>query len=91
MPVYEYYCDDCSCRFEEYRDVKQRGVCPCPQCGQSARKVFRPVGIIFKGPGFHTTDYRKPEAQQTGEGETKAPKATPASAKEDPKKDSRSA
>jgi predicted nucleic acid-binding Zn ribbon protein len=25
------------------------------------RKVFRPVGIIFKGSGFHVTDYRKPE------------------------------
>ena len=25
------------------------------------RKVFRPVGIIFKGTGFHSTDYRKPE------------------------------
>jgi predicted nucleic acid-binding Zn ribbon protein len=22
------------------------------------RKVFRPVGIVFKGPGFHSTDYR---------------------------------
>jgi len=28
------------------------------------QKVFRPVGIIFKGSGFHTTDYRKPEEKK---------------------------
>jgi len=31
------------------------------------RKVFRPVGIIFKGSGFHVTDYRKPEKKEAGE------------------------
>jgi predicted nucleic acid-binding Zn ribbon protein len=30
----------------------------CPECGGRVRKVFRPVGIVFKGPGFHSTDYR---------------------------------
>lgn len=63
MPVYEYCCDECGCRFEEYRELKQRSACPCPECGKSARKVFRPVGIIFKGSGFHVTDYGKPEAK----------------------------
>ena len=58
MPVYEFYCDECGCRFEEYRELKQRSACPCPECGESARKVFRPVGIIFKGSGFYVTDYR---------------------------------
>ncbi len=86
MPVYEYYCDDCGCRFEEYREVKRRSVCPCPECGVLARKVFRPVGIIFKGPGFHVTDYRKPEGRGEPEAETKKPETTPASAKDDPKK-----
>jgi len=61
MPVYEYYCDDCGCRFEEYREVKDRATCQCPSCKADARKVFRPVGVIFKGPGFHVNDYRKPE------------------------------
>jgi len=28
------------------------------------RKVFRPVGIIFKGPGFHVNDYREPEKKE---------------------------
>jgi putative FmdB family regulatory protein len=82
MPVYEYYCDDCSCRFEEYREVKQRAISPCPQCGQGARKLFRPVGIIFKGPGFHVTDYAKPEGKAKGRRETKKPEATATPAKD---------
>ena len=61
MPVYEFYCDECGCRFEEHRELKQRSACPCPECGESARKIFRAVGIIFKGSGFYVTDNRKSE------------------------------
>ena len=61
MPIYEYLCDSCGHRFEEYRRATSRTVPQCPECGGCARKVFRPVGIIFKGSGFHSTDYRKPE------------------------------
>jgi predicted nucleic acid-binding Zn ribbon protein len=31
----------------------------CPQCGGNVRRLLYPVGILFKGPGFHITDYRK--------------------------------
>ena len=67
MPIYEYFCDECGCRFEEYRELKQRSACSCPECGKSARKVFRPVGIIFKGSGFHVTDYGKSEGKPKAE------------------------
>jgi predicted nucleic acid-binding Zn ribbon protein len=31
----------------------------CPNCGKKAlRKVFSPVGIVFKGSGFYKTDNR---------------------------------
>jgi predicted nucleic acid-binding Zn ribbon protein len=29
-------------------------------CNKAADKVFHPVGIIFKGSGFHVNDYCKP-------------------------------
>jgi len=39
------------------------------------RKVFRPVGIIFKGSGFYSTDNRTPEKKRdTGESKTEAAK-----------------
>jgi predicted nucleic acid-binding Zn ribbon protein len=30
----------------------------CPACGGTLRKVFSPVGIVFKGSGFYRTDSR---------------------------------
>jgi putative FmdB family regulatory protein len=79
MPVYEYHCGKCGCRFEQYREVSQRASCPCPKCGKPARKGFQPVGIVFKGPGFHVTDYpsggRGGEAEDKAKSESEAPKS----------------
>ncbi|MGD8865940.1 MAG: zinc ribbon domain-containing protein, partial [Anaerolineales bacterium] len=36
----------------------------CPECGKlKLRKVFLPVGIVFKGSGFYATDHRSPSGQ----------------------------
>ncbi len=61
MPVYEYRCIANGHQFDLYQSV---GAVPpaCPVCGSSTRKVYSSVGIIFKGPGFHVTDYRRPAA-----------------------------
>lgn len=68
MPVYEYRCEKCGKRFDQYRTVASRSAARCPECGGRGRKVFRPVGIIFKGPGFYVTDHRKPaDKAKTGE------------------------
>jgi len=33
----------------------------CPECSKNAlRKVYLPVGIVFKGSGFYATDNRSP-------------------------------
>ena len=74
MPLYEYVCTDCDCRFEQRRKVTDRSVARCPQCDGRAKKVFGAVGIIFKGPGFHSTDYRKPEDKKAA-GDEPAPAA----------------
>jgi putative FmdB family regulatory protein len=66
MPIYEYACVECGHHFEQYRKVSERQPRRCPQCRGRVKKVFRPVGIIFKGSGFHVTDYRKPEKKEAG-------------------------
>lgn len=58
MPVYEYRCTQCQHTFEEYRPVGDSAP-TCPACGSPTRKVYASVGLIFKGSGFHTTDYRR--------------------------------
>jgi putative FmdB family regulatory protein len=39
MPIYEYRCDACETRFEEYLSTSTKPVPPCPKCG--AEKVTR--------------------------------------------------
>jgi len=68
MPIYEYRCTRCGHQFEVVHAVGGT-VDRCERCGASVRRVFFPVGIIFKGPGFHVTDYRKSPAPAAGDGQ----------------------
>lgn len=60
MPTYEYKCDHCDYKFEEFQSITADPLKKCPQCGKN--KVRRLLGIgsavIFKGSGFYETDYR---------------------------------
>jgi putative FmdB family regulatory protein len=57
MPTYDYKCSECGVTFEETHGVDHR-VESCPECGGKVRRIFHPVGIIFKGSGFYKTDSR---------------------------------
>lgn len=69
MPLYEYRCTQCDHHFELHHQVGAPAG-PCPVCGGPVRRIFTSVGLIFKGSGFHTTDYRR-TAPQTGDTEKK--------------------
>jgi putative FmdB family regulatory protein len=60
MPTYEYKCDACGNAFERFQPITSAAIKKCPKCGKN--KVRRLIGIgsgmIFKGSGFYTTDYR---------------------------------
>src|SRR5579884_770799 len=49
MPLYEYECSACRTRFEVRQRVVEDPITVCPSCGGETRRVFHPVGIIFKG------------------------------------------
>lgn len=57
MPIYEYACESCKHHFDVEHGFDERPQVTCPACGSPARKVFKPVPIIFKGSGWHVTDY----------------------------------
>ncbi len=61
MPTYEYECKACGYHFEELQRITDEPLKRCPRCSKSAlRRLFGGgLGIIFKGSGFYTTDYRK--------------------------------
>ena len=57
MPRYDYKCGDCSHVFETSHGIDD-SIETCPECGGRVRRIFHPVGIIFKGSGFYKTDNR---------------------------------
>lgn len=71
MPVYEYRCTVCNNVFEVHHHVGGTPG-PCPVCGGAPRRIFTSVGVIFKGSGFHTTDYRKPASGDGAAGKESA-------------------
>lgn len=67
MPIYEYKCGSCSCRFELRRSFNEDGSARCPECGADAQRVFKPVPIIFKGSGFYITDHKANHSHSSSE------------------------
>jgi putative FmdB family regulatory protein len=58
VPTYQYACTDCGDRSEVVQRFTDDPLTVCSACGGKLRKVFSPVGIVFKGSGFYRTDSR---------------------------------
>jgi putative FmdB family regulatory protein len=60
LPTYEYRCPQCKFKFEVKLKFSDDNLPVfCTHCGVKAERLFSPVPIIFKGPGFYITDNRK--------------------------------
>ena len=68
MPTYQYACTTCGEQVEAVQRFDDEPLSVCPACGGSLRKVFSPVGIVFKGSGFYRTDSRKAAAKAEDSG-----------------------
>jgi putative FmdB family regulatory protein len=82
MPTYEYECRSCRHTFDTFQSIKEEALKKCPKCGKSSlRRLFGGgLGIIFKGSGFYTTDYKHSSAVTGGNGSS--PKAESKSSSE---------
>lgn len=101
MPTYGYRCEKNGHEFEVVQSFADQPLKRCIICGSKVNRIFYPVGIVFKGPGFYATDSRagskastardKSEGDGKSEsGETKPPKAdTKTKAKDKDKGDSK--
>jgi putative FmdB family regulatory protein len=68
MPTYEYACTECGERTEVVQSISDAPLTACPVCGGVLRKVYSPVGIVFKGSGFYRTDSRGRSGASRGDG-----------------------
>ncbi len=69
MPIYEYECEKCACRFELKRRFDEDAGSPCcPRCRGKVRRLFSPSVILFKGSGFYVTDSRSDRNRPSEEG-----------------------
>jgi putative FmdB family regulatory protein len=57
VPTYQYVCTECGGQLEAVQKFTDEPL-TVHDCGGRLRKVFSPVGIVFKGSGFYRTDSR---------------------------------
>jgi putative FmdB family regulatory protein len=78
MPTYEYHCQKCDKNFEMFQSMRDQPLRECPEnlCrlpkwghGKVKRLLGTGAGIIFKGSGFYTTDYRSKAYQDAAKKE----------------------
>ena len=85
MPTYEYECESCGHDWEVFQKMTAQAVKKCPKCKKSkARRLLSSgAGFLFKGSGFHTTDYRSESYKKAASSESKssAPPEKPAADK----------
>jgi putative FmdB family regulatory protein len=58
MPLYEYVCSSCGARLERRQRFDDEPLRDCPNCGSTLNRLIHPVGIVFKGSGWYSTDHR---------------------------------
>ena len=58
MPLYDYKCSKCGYVFEVQQRITEEPLKHCPKCKGHINRLISPAGIIFKGSGFHVTDYK---------------------------------
>ena len=98
MPTYEYSCQKCGQTFEAFQSMRDEPFRECPKelCrlpkwghGKVKRLLGTGAGLIFKGSGFYSTDYRsesykaaakKESPAKASESGDKSPKPEPAKA-----------
>ncbi len=91
MPTYEYQCQACEHIFEKFQPISAEPVKDCPHCHKPRvkRLISGGAGLIFKGGGFYTTDYRSDSYQAASKSESKSGSDSSASDSKKPSSDSK--
>ena len=94
MPTYEYHCQKCDQNFEMFQSMRDKALETCPKShcrlpkwghGKVKRLLGTGAGIIFKGSGFYTTDYRSKAYQEAAKKESPAASGEKSATAKEPK------
>ena len=85
MPLYEYVCQQCDCRYERLERASEPKDGTCPECGGTSRRLIGAPALQFKGSGWNHNDYRNrnrngnatPPTEKQTDTATKAAQSTP--------------
>jgi putative FmdB family regulatory protein len=98
MPTYEYACEKCGQNFDAFQSMRDAPFRECPKelCrlehwgrGRVKRLLGTGAGIIFKGSGFYTTDYRSSSYKEAARKESPEKPASDKTSKADGKSESK--
>jgi len=88
MPTYRYECARCEAVHEVFQSISEKPKTKCPDCGGKLNRVIGTGGgVILKGSGFYTTDYRSDSYHSAAKKDKEASKPAAADGK---KKDAKS-
>lgn len=83
MPIYEYYCEECSHEMEAMQKISDQVLTECPACGKPAlKKKLSAPGFRLKGSGWYETDFKGGKKKKnvadtgSGPGESSTPKSS---------------
>lgn len=81
MPTYDYECQKCGHIFEAFQAMSDERLTTCPECGGLLKRLLGAgAGLIFKGSGFYTTDYRSSDYTAKSKSDVPTPPETSAAA-----------
>jgi len=85
VPLYEYQCPKCGCRFERIQKFSDPDPKKCPNCGAGrVERLLHAPAVQFKGTGWYVTDYGRKTGGEPAkkEGAAAEGRAMPAKEKE---------
>lgn len=86
MPTYEYACTSCGRHLEIVQSFSDEALEVCEECGGKLRRVFHPVGVLFKGSGFYRNDAgsrsKEKSAAKKADGASETPKTDKSDSKQ---------
>jgi putative FmdB family regulatory protein len=58
MPIYGYRCGNCGHEFEVLQKMSDAPLKTCPKCSGQLAKIVYAAGVVYKGSGYYSTDYK---------------------------------